>query len=278
MGLRIAGRHPVRARDLPGFQHMTIGFHDLEQKPGLPAKRLPVENPLVASGSSDVVVSNCVLNLVDSRHEGDLFREAFRVLRRGGRTVVSDIVSDEAVPKHLQRDPELWSGCIPSAFRKTTVWRPSRKRAFMASNSESHGSNPGARRTPAHGGGIEFRSVTVVANEVSRAPVSTRSTPSSIAVPCVRWSMTTATCCDGAFGPQSARKRSIFYRVNRTALMSSWFRPASSCRWNRLRLSRVVLERCRATRARPTAGTTEPRPRPALLTARQNRTARGVVE
>jgi SAM-dependent methyltransferase len=72
--------------------------------------------PLVADDSVDLVVSNCVLNLVRDDEKRQLFGEIFRVLRPGGRAVISDIVSDEPVPEALKRDPELWSGCIAGAL------------------------------------------------------------------------------------------------------------------------------------------------------------------
>jgi ubiquinone/menaquinone biosynthesis C-methylase UbiE len=80
------------------------------------AEELRMRRPLVADDSVDVVVSNCVLNLVDPRAKAQLFGEIFRVLRKGGRAVISDIVSDEEVPAAMQHDPELWSGCISGAF------------------------------------------------------------------------------------------------------------------------------------------------------------------
>src|SRR5438132_8131983 len=76
------------------------------------AEELRIKHPLVASDSIDVVVSSCVLNLVEPKSKGMLFREIFRVLKKGGRAVICDIVSDEPVPDDLQDDPELWSGCI----------------------------------------------------------------------------------------------------------------------------------------------------------------------
>lgn len=72
--------------------------------------------PLVSDDSADLVVSNCVLNLVRDGEKQALFDEIFRVLRPGGRAVISDIVSDEPVPDELKRDPELWSGCIAGAM------------------------------------------------------------------------------------------------------------------------------------------------------------------
>jgi arsenite methyltransferase len=82
------------------------------------ADELRATQPLIASESIDVVVSNCVLNLVDQRSKQQLFSEIFRVLRNGGRAVISDIVSDQPVPNAMQNDPELWSGCISGALTK----------------------------------------------------------------------------------------------------------------------------------------------------------------
>ena len=80
--------------------------------------RLRRELPLIPTGSIDVIVSNCVLNLVDDDAKGQLVAEMFRVLKRGGRIAVSDIVSDEVVPAELRQDPILWSGCISGAFQE----------------------------------------------------------------------------------------------------------------------------------------------------------------
>ena len=80
--------------------------------------KLRQEAPLIESGSIDVVVSNCVLNLVEQQAKKQLFLEIYRVLKEGGRAVVSDIVSSEPVPQKLQDDPELWSGCISGALTK----------------------------------------------------------------------------------------------------------------------------------------------------------------
>jgi SAM-dependent methyltransferase len=83
------------------------------------ADRLRAERPLVADASVDVVVSNCVLNLVNAREKGTLFQELFRVLKPGGRAVISDIVAEQPVPPALQKDPELWSGCISGALTES---------------------------------------------------------------------------------------------------------------------------------------------------------------
>ena len=73
--------------------------------------------------SVDVVVSNCVLNLVAHQQKPALFGEIFRVLRRGGRAVISDNVSDVEVPQHLRADTELWRGCISGAFQEEAFLR-----------------------------------------------------------------------------------------------------------------------------------------------------------
>ena len=79
------------------------------------------KQPLIASNSIDVVVSNCVLNLVDPADRKQMFAEIVRVLRPGGRAVISDIVSDRNVPQHLKSDPELWSGCVSGAFAEENL-------------------------------------------------------------------------------------------------------------------------------------------------------------
>ena len=82
------------------------------------AETLRRESPMVATNSIDVVLSNCVLNLVQPADRQQLFAEIFRVLKPGGRAVISDIVSSVTVPERLRNDPELWSGCISGAFEE----------------------------------------------------------------------------------------------------------------------------------------------------------------
>lgn len=75
------------------------------------------ESPMVASSSVDLVVSNCVLNLVDDNRKKRLLREIFRVVRRGGSVAISDIVADRPIPDAMKQDPTLWSGCLSGAFQ-----------------------------------------------------------------------------------------------------------------------------------------------------------------
>jgi SAM-dependent methyltransferase len=112
-----------------------------------------------------VVVSNCVLNLVKPQDKQKLFSEIFRVLRRGGRTVISDIVSDEDVPENLKADPNLWSGCISGAFREDLFLEAFEQAGFYGTRILERQQDPW--RTVE---GIEFRSVTVVAYKGKEGP------------------------------------------------------------------------------------------------------------
>jgi arsenite methyltransferase len=123
------------------------------------------ERPLVADDSVDVILSNCVLNLVKPEDKKNLFEEMFRVLKRGGRAVISDIVSDEDVPVHLQNDPELWSGCISGAFREDLFLEAFERAGFYGMEIVKR--DPGPWRVVE---GIEFRSVTVVAYKGKQGP------------------------------------------------------------------------------------------------------------
>ncbi len=123
-------------------------------------ERLRREAPLVASESIDVVLSNCVLNLVDNRDKERMFREIWRVLKRGGRCAISDIVSDEDVPAHLQDNPELWSGCISGAMREDRFVQAFADAGLYGVEIVSTMKEPWAVVE-----GIEFRSMTVVARK-----------------------------------------------------------------------------------------------------------------
>jgi arsenite methyltransferase len=122
------------------------------------AEELRVKQPLVANNFIDVVVSNCVLNLVEPRSKRRLFDEIFRVLKKGGRAVICDIVSDEEVPEEMQNDPELWTGCISGAFTEEGFMAAFENAGFYGIQILKRDVNPW--RTVQ---GIEFRSVTIEA-------------------------------------------------------------------------------------------------------------------
>jgi SAM-dependent methyltransferase len=66
--------------------------------------------------SVDVIISNCVINL--SEDKDAVLREAFRVLKPGGRFAVSDVVIRGAVPSEIRRSMELWVGCVAGALEE----------------------------------------------------------------------------------------------------------------------------------------------------------------
>ena len=86
----------------------TLGFSNVEFKKGF------IESMPLPDGSTDVVVSNCVLNL--SSDKETVFREISRVLKPGGRIVIADIVSDRDVDPTDQEDEKLWGDCYTGAL------------------------------------------------------------------------------------------------------------------------------------------------------------------
>jgi ubiquinone/menaquinone biosynthesis C-methylase UbiE len=73
-----------------------------------------IEHLPIADASVDVIISNCVINL--SPDKPQVFREAFRALRPGGRLQVSDVVWTRPVPEEVKQDMEKWAGCIAGAL------------------------------------------------------------------------------------------------------------------------------------------------------------------
>jgi SAM-dependent methyltransferase len=120
---------------------------------------------LIADESIDVVVSSCVLNLVRAEDKKQLFTEMYRVLKRGGRVAISDIVSDEPVPDHLARDPNLWSACVSGAFQEEEFLRAFEEAKFHGVQIEDFSSKPYQTVE-----GIEFRAITVTAYKGKEGP------------------------------------------------------------------------------------------------------------
>jgi ubiquinone/menaquinone biosynthesis C-methylase UbiE len=145
-------RHPVRS------------LSDLMRLREFEAK-ITREQPLVPDDSVDVIVSNCVLNLVRPDDKRELFSEMYRVLKRGGRVAIADIVSDEPVPNHLKNDPTLWSGCISGAFQEEELLRAFEEAKFYGIRIEEMQSEPYQTIE-----GIEFRSMTITAYKGKEGP------------------------------------------------------------------------------------------------------------
>jgi ubiquinone/menaquinone biosynthesis C-methylase UbiE len=127
--------------------------------------RICHERPLIADESVDVIVSNCVLNLVRPEDRKQLFFEMYRVLKRGGRVAISDIVSDEPVPEHLAENSDLWSACVSGAFQEEELLRAFEEAQFHGIQVEDFQTVPYQIVD-----GIEFRAVTVTAYKGKEGP------------------------------------------------------------------------------------------------------------
>jgi arsenite methyltransferase len=89
-----------------------LGFHNVEFRQG------DIENMPVSSDFADVIVSNCVLNLVPNKD--GVFKEIFRVLKPGGHFSISDIVLIGDLPEKIRKTAEMYSGCVSGAIQKQT--------------------------------------------------------------------------------------------------------------------------------------------------------------
>jgi arsenite methyltransferase len=114
--------------------------------------------PLIPDNSVDLVISNCVLNLVSDVEKQQLVNEIFRVVKPGGRIAISDIISDEFIPEHLKADEELWSGCISGAFQELEMLEMFQEAGFVAVSYDKWEETPWQVVE-----GIEFRSATITA-------------------------------------------------------------------------------------------------------------------
>jgi SAM-dependent methyltransferase len=86
------------------------GFNNVEFRQG------DIEHMPVTANIADVIVSNCVLNLVPNKH--GVFSEIFRVLKPGGHFSISDVVLIGALPEGLRKDAEMYAGCVAGAIQK----------------------------------------------------------------------------------------------------------------------------------------------------------------
>ncbi len=149
---RIIAEHPVK--NLEDYQAVEEA-----------RRKMVASTPLIADDSIDIVLSNCVLNLVRPEDKGQLFREIYRVLKRGGRIAISDIVSDEEVPANLHNDPDLWSGCVSGAFQEREFLRAFEEAGFYGIQCVKRDEAPWQTVD-----GIEFRSITIIAYKGKDGP------------------------------------------------------------------------------------------------------------
>ncbi|MBS1600194.1 MAG: arsenite methyltransferase [Bacteroidetes bacterium] len=87
-----------------------LGFNNVEFRQG------DIEKIPVTSNVADVIVSNCVLNLVPNKD--NVFKEIFRVLKPGGHFSISDVVVVGNLPNALRKDAEMYAGCVSGAIQK----------------------------------------------------------------------------------------------------------------------------------------------------------------
>lgn len=127
--------------------------------------RMRQSSPLIADDSVDVVISNCVLNLVRPQDKRQLFQEIHRVLKPGGRAVISDIVCDEDPTPTILNDPQLWSGCIAGAFREDQFLGMFEAAGFYGVEILVRQAEPWQVID-----GVEFRSMTIRAFKGKNAP------------------------------------------------------------------------------------------------------------
>ncbi|ACU63521.1 arsenite methyltransferase [Chitinophaga pinensis] len=88
----------------------TRGYNNVEFRQG------DIEKMPVTADIADVVVSNCVLNLVPDKE--NVFKEIFRVLKPGGHFSISDIVLEGVLPTSIQQAAEMYAGCVSGAIQK----------------------------------------------------------------------------------------------------------------------------------------------------------------
>jgi arsenite methyltransferase len=100
----------------------NYGYHNVEFRMG-EIERLPVGDESV-----DVIISNCVINLSPDKFK--VFQEAYRALKPKGRLIVSDIVSEGALPDEIKDDPDAWVGCIAGALEQQEYLEKIKKAGF----------------------------------------------------------------------------------------------------------------------------------------------------
>ena len=89
--------------EVRGFNNVEFRLGDIEKMP-------------VTSGTADVIVSNCVLNLVPNKD--GVIKEIYRVLKPGGHFSISDIVLEGQLPKQIGEAAEMYAGCVAGAIQK----------------------------------------------------------------------------------------------------------------------------------------------------------------
>jgi SAM-dependent methyltransferase len=159
------GLDVVRAAGRVGREGLVIGVDRSEEMlakarrtaPPFVAKNVRfVRSDLAAldlgDAVADVVVSNCAINHASDKEA--VFREIRRVLRAGGRFVVSDVVSEEDLPESVRSDPAAWAGCYGGAIPEADYLAAVRRAGFDEPEVLE-------RSEPYEKGGVEVKSLTL---------------------------------------------------------------------------------------------------------------------
>lgn len=98
------------------------GYENVEFRLG-EIENLPIEDETI-----DVVISNCVINLSPDKEK--VFKETYRVLKPGGRVMISDLVTEGELPEEIRKSFEAWAGCIAGALEKSQYLDAIRRAGF----------------------------------------------------------------------------------------------------------------------------------------------------
>ncbi len=99
-----------------GLKHVEFHLGDIEDMP-------------IVDQSIDVIISNCVINLAPNK--GKVFEEAYRVLKPGGRLMVSDIVAESELPQSVRDDLAAWAGCVAGALVESEYLEAIKQAGFI---------------------------------------------------------------------------------------------------------------------------------------------------
>lgn len=157
------GRDVLRAAELVGAGGLAVGVDlsgemlaEAARRTALATNVRLVRSPLapleLGDAVADVVVSNCAINHAPDKEA--VFREIHRVLRPGGRLVVSDVVAERALPESVRSDPAAWAACYGGAVPEADYLAAAR-RAGLASLEVLH------RSAPYDKGGVRVLSLTL---------------------------------------------------------------------------------------------------------------------
>ena len=105
----------VKTAEAGGYKNVEFKLGEIED--------LPIEDD-----SIDVIISNCVINLTPNKSIA--YKEAFRVLKKGGRMLISDLVTECEIPNAIRKNFQAWSGCIAGAMEKKEYLEVIRKAGF----------------------------------------------------------------------------------------------------------------------------------------------------